>query len=199
MILYGSVGILILLILCNLSLKLTIEGTADQKQGTVALTGQYLFLHFHKTIAYPWDQSRETDKKNHWLPALHLLHLSKKQQRGAFERIGQSFLRGVHFQQFTIHGGLSLSIYPYAAIGYGIICGLLGALSSRQKHQLPLKLEIAPAEQSSFFYMKSIIILTPAHIMVICLRILKNLAVQAAKQSLENKRRRAAYHERASY
>lgn len=199
MVFYGSMGAVILLILCNLSLKLTLEGTADRKQGALAVTGQFLFLHFHKAVIYPWDQPKDTTQPSPWLPMVHRLHSSHQQERSQWSQIGQSFLRGIHVEQLTLHGDLALNVYPYAAVGYGICCALLGALDIRRRQKLPLTLEIAPAERLSFFYAKSIIKLTPAHIIIICLRIAMHLASQAAKHTFIHKGRRAAYHERASY
>lgn len=127
------------------------------------------------------------------------MHLSRQQARSQWSQIGRSFLRGIHVEQLTLHGDLALNVYPYAAVGYGICCGLLGALDIRHKHKLPLALEIAPAQQLSFFYAKSIITLTPAHIIIICLRIAKHLVMQAVMHTFIHKGRREAYHERASY
>ena len=198
--LYSSVFILFfILVLCNLSLTLTIEGTADAKQGSLSLQGQYLFFHFHKTFSQSWLQLQAFHQPL-LLPAVHHWHnLSPGSAKKQLTPIVQAFLRGLHLHKLNLHCDLALTIYPYMAIVYGLFCGVFGALRIRQNHPLPLQFEIGPSEQGSFLYAKSIISLTPAHIIIICLRLLKYFLQNGIQQLLKSKGRHPAYHERASY
>ncbi len=199
MLLYGILAVVFILILCNLSLKLTVEGTADIHQGSVSLQGQYLFFHFHKVFSRYWLNQQKSSGLKLLPAAQHLFSFSPHSAKESLAPILQSFFRGIHLHKLNLHCDISLTVYPYAAVLYGIFCGVLGAFHIRQKVALPLQLEIAPTQQSSFLYMKGIISLTPAHIILICLKLFKYFLVQLFLQTLKNKGRPKAYHERASY
>ncbi len=199
MLLYGILAICIILILSNLSLKLTVEGTADAHQGSVSLQGQYLFFHFHKIFSRPWLKPNDFSGSKLLPAAQQLFSFSSHSDKESLAPIVQSLFRGIHLHKLNLHCDISLTVYPYAAVLYGMICGVLGAFHFRQKAALPLQLEIAPTQQASFLYLKGIISLTPAHMIIIGLKFFKYLLVQLLLQTLINKGRPKAYHERASY
>lgn len=183
--------ILLIIVLINLSLKLTFECTASEEQLSVSLTGQYLFFHFHKRFyisskaarSKPLPKKPDVDAKMRLSPNTALRH--------ALKDTTKDVLHHLQIHQLAINIKIHSAAYPVFTTLYGMLCAIIGACQIKGLSSLPLQFTLTPTENNEllFFYGKSIISLSIGHIIYAAMILSSQLFKQYRHHNNHNGRR----------